>query len=221
MASPLSVLKKLGELFQTKGFYLAVLFSLTRITLGFVCAAAVGCALGALAYKSELARVLLRPFMAVVKATPVASFIILALIMTGSENLSALISFLMVLPVFYSNILSGLSSVEPERFEAAEVFGMARGDRFRFIFMPYVTPYFSSACSIGLGMAWKSGVAAEVIGLAAGSMGEKLYEAKIYLDTAELFAYTTIIILISLLLERFSLRLVRAAEASLLKNRYI
>ena len=139
--------------------------------------------------------------MGAVKAAPVASFVVLALLLVGSKNLSVLISFLMVLPVFYTNILTGLSSVEPERFEAADVFGMLRRDRFRFIYLPYVTPFALSACEVGIGIAWKAGVSAEVIGIAAGSIGEKIYEAKLYLDTAQLFAYTLVVILISLFFE--------------------
>lgn len=216
LASPVTVAKKLWELMGTLEFYLTLGRSLLNIVIGFLCAAVVGSALGALSYKSGAAKVLLRPYISVIKATPVASFIILVLILWGSRSLSAIISFLMVLPVFYTNVLGGLNSVESERFEAAEVFGMARSDRFRFIYLPYLLPHFTAACSVGLGMAWKSGVAAEVVGLAAGSIGEKLYEAKLYLDTAELFAYTAAGVLLSIALERLTLSVIKLFERKMI-----
>ena len=201
LASPIQVLQCLYGLLGTRQFYETVGFSLLRIGEGFLIAAVIGSALAYAAYKLRLVKTLLKPLMGAVKAAPVASFVVLALLLVGSKNLSVLISFLMVLPVFYTNILTGLSSVEPERFEAADVFGMLRRDRFRFIYLPYVTPFALSACEVGIGIAWKAGVSAEVIGIAAGSIGEKIYEAKLYLDTAQLFAYTLVVILISLFFE--------------------
>lgn len=219
LASPHTVLKKLWELGKTADFYSSLANTLFNILMGFVAAAAAGSALGALSAKSRAAKTLLRPYISVIKATPVASFIILVLILAGSRSLSAIISFLMVLPIFYTNVLEGISSVAPERFEAARVFGMAARDRFRFIYMPYVLPHFSSACGVGLGMAWKSGVAAEVVGLSAGSVGERLYESKLYLDTAELFAYTAAVVLLSLALERLAKLALKAFERAMIKDR--
>lgn len=212
LASPAVVLSTLWRLLGEGEFYSAVGFSFCRIGLGFLSGMLIGTGLGVLAYKLPLTETLLRPLMGAVKAAPVASFVVLALLLTGSGYLSALISFLMVMPVFYSNILAGLKSVEPEQFEAAEVFGMVNSDRFRFIYLPYVAPFFSGACEVGIGTAWKAGVSAEVIGIAAGSVGEKIYDAKIYLETAELFAYTLTIIVISLLLERLAVLLIRLLE---------
>lgn len=215
LASPIQVLKTLYGLSRSPEFYGTILFSFLRIGVGFFSAAVVGSLLATLAYKLSFLETLLRPFIGVVKAAPVASFTVLALLLLGSKNLSVLISFLMVLPVFYSNILTALQSVEPERFEAADVFGMIRSDRFRFIYLPYVAPLVCSSCEIGIGIAWKAGVSAEVIGIAAGSIGEKIYESKLFLNTAELFTYTLVVIVFSLGLERLICALVRYVEKKL------
>ena len=58
-------------------------------------------------------------------------------------------------------------------------------------------------------MSWKAGVAAEVIGVVGGSIGEKLYEAKIYLQTGDLLAWTVVIVALSALFERAVLALLR------------
>ena len=53
--------------------------------------------------------------------------------------------------------------------------------------MPQVLPYFRSAVSAALGLCWKAGTAAEVIGLSGGTIGERLYTAKVYFQTPDLF----------------------------------
>ena len=140
--------------------------------------------------------------MQLVKATPVASFIILALLWVRSKNLSILISFLMVLPVVYSSILEGLSNLDWQLGEMARVFRIPWGRRVRCIWLPQIWPYLIQSCRVGLGICWKSGVAAEVIGLPSGSLGDALYQAKIYLQTDDLFAWTFVIVCASALFEQ-------------------
>ena len=217
LVSPLSVAKELLRLMGNAEFYGTVGFSFARITLGIVLAMLFGTALSVAAYKLPFVQTLLRPLMGAVKAAPVASFVVIALLAVGSRNLSALITFMMVLPVFYTSLLTGMKSVDSERFEAAAVFGMLNRDRFRFIYLPYVTPHFASACEVGIGIAWKAGVSAEVIGITAGSIGGRLYDAKLNLETPTLFAYTFVVILISLVLERLAKRLIVYIEHRLEK----
>ena len=91
----------------------------------------------------------------------------------------------------------------------AVVFRMPVWRKIRFIYLPALVPYLVSGCRIALGMSWKSGAAAEVIGLPEHSIGEHLYMAKIYLETADLFAWTLVIVLVSLAFERAFLALLR------------
>ena len=131
-----------------------------------------------------------------VKATPVASFIILALVWVRGSSLSVLISFLMVLPVLYGAVRTGIRAADPQLLEMAKVFRLPLGRRLRAVWLPAVLPAFRQGCSVALGICWKSGVAAEVIGLPNGSIGDALYRAKITLSTGELFAWTFVIILL-------------------------
>ncbi|MEA5050513.1 MAG: ABC transporter permease subunit [Oscillospiraceae bacterium] len=202
LPSPADVAKTFASLLAQPAFYAAVGNSFARITLGFLLAVAAGVLLAALAARFRTAKALLAPLMSVVKATPVASFIILALILVTSARLSTLIAFLMALPVIYTNTLTGVESIDRTMFDAANVFGMTRATRLHHIYFPEVFPYFRAACAIALGMSWKAGVAAEVIGIASGTVGEKLYESKIYLDIPALFSYTVAVVLISLLCEK-------------------
>ena len=149
--------------------------------------------------------------MQLVKATPVASFIILALVWVSGSSLSVLISFLMVLPVLYGAVRTGIESVDVQLLEMAKVFRLPLGKRLRAIWLPEVLPAFRQGCSVALGICWKSGVAAEVIGLPDGSIGDALYRAKITLSTGELFAWTFVIIVLSNVFEKLFMALLDRA----------
>ena len=211
LASPVQALGRLIALAATAEFWRAVAFSSLRILGGFFLSCVLAVALAALAARLRWVRELLSPLVAVVKAVPVVSFIILALIFFSSENLSLLISALMVFPPVYLNVLEGIGRTDVQLLEMARVFRVPLSRQLRGIYLPAVLPYFRSAVSLGLGLCWKSGAAAEVIGLPAGSIGEALYTAKVYFQTGDLFAWTAVIVTISVLFERLFLRLVDAA----------
>lgn len=211
LVSPFRVLCRLGQLIWTASFWKTVGFTLSRIASGFFLAAASGVLLAAVASRYSRIRELLAPVMLAVRSVPVASFIILALIWFSSENLSVLISFLMVLPVIYVNVLGGIRCVDRQLLEMAQVFRILKIRVVRYIYVPQVIPYFYTACSVSLGMCWKAGVAAEVIGMPKGSVGERLQQAKVYLDTPDLFAWTLVIVAASLVFEKAVLSVVRRA----------
>ena len=207
IVSPVRAVRTLLSFLGKGSFYRAVGFTLTRILAGFLLGFAVGIPLALLSRRFSAVRILLSPLMHAVRATPVASFVILALVFIRARRLSVFISFLMVLPVAYSNLLAGLDSADQALLEMARVFRVSRLRQLREIELPAAYPALLSACELSLGMCWKAGVAAEVIGLPDGSIGEALYQAKIFFSTPELFAWTLAIILISLLLEKAVMRI--------------
>ena len=216
LVSPLQALHTLLGLLPRKEFWQRVCFSSGRILLGFALGTVISAVLAAAAESCPAAETLLAPVMQLVKATPVASFIILALVWVRGSSLSVLISFLMVLPVMYSAVRTGIESADPQLLEMAQVFRLPLGRRLRAVWLPAVLPAFRQGCSVALGICWKSGVAAEVIGLPDGSIGDALYRAKITLSTGELFAWTFVIILLSVGFEKLFLALLRRAEKALL-----
>ena len=210
LVTPLEVVRRLFTLVGKSGFWKTLLFSFSRIVLGFAIAFAAGCLLGVLSGKWPLLETLLWPYVITIKTVPVASFIIISLIFFSARQLSTFISFLMVFPVIYSNVLEGIRSTDKDLMEMAQVFRIGWWRRLGYIYLPHLKPFLFSACSVALGMSWKSGVAAEVIGVAAGSIGEKLYESKIYFLTEDLLAWTVVIVLVSVLFEKLFLQLMRA-----------
>lgn len=209
LASPADVLLRLFSIWREPDFFSSVLFSFVRICAGFLLGFFTGVLLAILSGRFRAAAALLQPVMATIKSVPVASFIILALIWLNSSQLSVFISFLMVLPVIYNNVLSGIRSIDPKLLQMADVFRISWWKRFVYIWLPAIRPHLMAACSTALGLAWKSGIAAEVIGIPSGSIGEMLYSAKIYLNTVDLFTWTVIIVAISMLFEKLFMMLLR------------
>ncbi len=191
----------------TEEFWRTIFSSFFRIAGGFTGAFLAGILTAALASCFSLLKEFLEPPVALLQSVPVASFVILALIWIGSENLSVLITCLVVFPVIYRNVLEGIRQTDRKMLEMAQVFRMSVWKKIWYLYRPAVMPYLLAGCRISLGMAWKSGVAAEVIGVPDHSIGEKLYMAKIYLSTAELFAWTFVIIVVSWIFERLFLQM--------------
>jgi len=142
---------------------------------------------------------------AAVKAVPVVSFIILTLIFFDARNLSVFIAGLMVFPPVYLNVRAGIAGADRQLLEMARVFRVPWRRMVWNVYVPVALPYFRSAAALGLGLCWKSGIAAEVIGLPAGTIGERLYTAKIYFETPDLFAWTAVIVAVSVGFEKLFL----------------
>ena len=202
LASPLSVGRELASLVPTAAFWQSIGFSLSRMAAGFFAAFAIGLALAAAAYRLEGVDIFLRPVMAVIKAAPVASYIIICLIIMPVKSLSTIIALTMALPIIYSNVLEGLRSTDQKLLQMAKAFEMSALRRVLYIYFPQLTPFLLTACSLALGLCWKAGIAAEVIGLPLGSIGEKLYQAKIFVDTKGVLAWTVVVIAISFAFEK-------------------
>ena len=161
-----------------------------------------GTALAILSYRFRVVEVFLWPYISIIKATPVASFVILCLIWMSSASLPVFIAFLMSVPIIYTNMLQGFKSTDAKMLEMAEIFRFSFGKKLLYIYFPQVKSHFVSACSVSLGLSWKAGIAAEIIGIPDGSMGEMLYNAKLYLATADLFSWTVTIVIVSILFEK-------------------
>lgn len=197
LVGPVETVMALIRLAGTAEFWTSISATFVRIVSGLVLGCAAGILLALLAYRKRLTREILAPFIGALKTIPIASFIILALIWIGNGNVSMFISFLVVLPMLYLNTLEGLDSLDPQLLEMADVFRIPLLSRIRYIYLPGVYPFMISGLRLALGMSWKSGVAAEVIGQPRQSIGNHFYLSKIHLDTAELLAWTVAVIVVS------------------------
>mgnify|MGYP004464090191 CR=1 FL=1 len=211
MVSPVATGKRLIQLLPKVYFWNTVLCSVERIMGGFLLGALAGTTMAVLAYRYRKIEELCCPMVCVMKSTPVASVIILLLMWMSSGNLSVGIVFLMTFPILYTNVLEGLQQMDPKLTELAEVFELPKWVRVRWLAIPQLLPYVRAGCVLGIGLAWKAGTAAEVIGISGGTIGEKLYQAKIYLETADLLAWTVMILVLSYVFEKLFLRMLDMA----------
>lgn len=201
LPTPLVVAKRLGELIVTSNFWRYTLRSLLRVLGGIVLGVGIAVIVAALTAAFRPAELLLSPLITVIKTTPVASFIILAMLWISDDILPVFISFLMVFPVVWANLHTALRAIPTSYHELASVYRLPLWRRIRRIYAPHALPYFLSACKSSLGLAWKAGIAAEVIALPALSIGKQLNESKLYLETTDLFAWTVVVVVLSLVLE--------------------
>lgn len=202
LPSPLSTAVRLGELVLTASFWASVGRSTVRILGGFALGCTGGVALAIPAAACPHVRELFYPAVATVKAIPVASFVILSLVWLRADSLAVFIAFLMALPPVYLGTLEGIGNADAQLLEMARVFRVPFWRRVTGIYLPAALPAFRTAVSLSTGLCWKAGVAAEVIGLPRGSLGGRLYHAKVYFLTADLFAWTAVIIALSACWER-------------------
>jgi len=202
MPSPWETFVALSGLVITDIFWLSVAFTFLRVVLGVVISFALGILLAFLAMRSAFLEQLLRPVVAAAKATPVMSIIMLALVWFTSSFVPIFSCVLLCFPIFYTNTLAGLKSVDKQLLEMASVFSVSRRRVITGIVVPSVIPHIYSALAVCLGFSWKSVVAAEVLSSPKYALGYQLYRTKLYLDTPSLFAWTLAIVVISLIVEK-------------------
>ena len=205
--SPPLVVRTLLELVVTGAFWRYTALTLLRITLGLLLGIVLGILTALLTNRFSWLHALLAPAVRVVRATPVASFIILVLLWVANGRVPIVISALVVLPVIWESTAAGLRSVDRDLLEFARAYRLTRLDTWRRIVIPSMLPQLAAAVCTAIGLAWKSGVAAEVLCLPKAAVGTQVYFSKLYLDTPALFAWTLIVVALSLTVERIARRL--------------
>lgn len=210
LAGPLDALQALVRLIPTPDFWGEVWFSFARIALGTILGYVLAIALAAGAHASQAVRTLIAPALSAIKGTPVACVVVVLLIWFGSRNVSAIAVFLMALPGVYFPVLKGLDQLDCGMRELFWVHRADRRHRLLAFALPGVLPYLTAASATVLPMSWKAGVAAELIGVPDGSIGERIYQAKLLLETADLFAWTIVVVVVAWAFERALLAGMRA-----------
>lgn len=202
--SPLQVILRLSELAVMPLFWKSALMSLLRIFTGFLAGALAGILLALATAYCRMADWILTPAIRLIRATPVASFIILLLLWLAKGKVPGVVSGIMVMPVIWESVSAGLGDADAGLMEMASAYALGRFKTFRYVIWPAVKPHLTAGISTSLGLAWKAGVAAEVLCLPHHAIGSQIYYAKLYLDTASLFAWTAVVLVLSGILEKLA-----------------
>lgn len=200
--SPSEVFTRFITLAKTSEFWLSAVFSLVRITVGWALGVAAGTVFAFVTKKISLLDAAFSPAISIVKATPVASFILIAYFWMNKQTIPTFISFLMVLPIVWGNVSQGIDSIPKGFEELSRIYALPFAKRLKKVDFPAVRPFFFAACKTTLGLAWKAGIAAEVLCQPDTSIGSNLWASKVYIETVDLFVWTAVVVILSVVLEK-------------------
>lgn len=217
--SPVAVVVRLGNLAVTGSFWIKTLISVLRVLFGFITGCILGTLLAVISSASEWAEAVITPFIRMLRSTPVTSFIILVMLWISYDFVPVFIAGLMVAPVMFMNLKEGISETDKGLLEVARVFRFGRKKIVRTVYIPSVKPYFVSGAVTSLGLAWKAGIAAEVICLPSAAIGREMYYSKLYLETPDLFAWTVAVVLLSYIFEKLLGGLMQSAKLEKEENK--
>lgn len=201
LPSPYRVLVRLGELIVTADFWSSIFFSILRVVIGIAVALFVGTLLSVITSRWRPLYHVVAPFITVIRSTPVASFILLFWLWLGSDKLPAVIGLLMVFPIAWSAASDAITALNKDLAEVCTVYRFSFFKKLIYFYIPSFFPYFLSASKTSIGLAWKAAVAAETLVVSPHSIGRHLFDTKITLETPELFAWTLVVIILSLAIE--------------------
>lgn len=199
---PHQVIVKLFKLLFTKSFYISTAASLIRIVISTLLAVAVGVLSAIICSKFDFLNDLLKPLLATIKSVPVTVFVFILYLLI-LDFTSMLITFLMVFPIMFSNVYEGLKSIDKDLLEVCNLYKLPLKKRFKALYLPTVMPYFVSALTSAVGLAWKAGIAAEALCPPDNSMGLHISFAKQNIENDELFAWALTLVAVNLIFELF------------------
>lgn len=201
LPSPAAVFSRFVSLLPLPAFWLSLWGTLLRTLAAYGLGILAAVLLAALCCRFRAADALLSPLLSAVRATPVTSFIVLALVWLSSARVPVLTGFLMTLPVVHAALVTAVRGIDPKLLEMARMYRLGPAGVLWHVAVPAAAPAFVDSCLSAIGLCWKAVVAAEVIGVPKLAVGSRLYEAKIYLETDALLAWTATIVLVSVCLE--------------------
>lgn len=202
LPSPFQVLKSLVLLMGKFYFWKSVLSSVIRVIIGILLSVIIGIVFGLTAGLNKFVEELLEPVVITVKATPVISIIIIALVWFNSSNVVIFTAILICFPIVYTNVLQGIKSIDKSLIQMANVFKVKRKYVLKDIYLPSIKNYIVSGILMCMGIGWKVSVASEVLSIPRYSIGLNLLSAKTTLETSELFAWTIVVVILSFMFEK-------------------
>ena len=189
--------------------FLLILGTISRVVLALIIGFILGALLGYLSYKFESFALIITPMLSIIKSTPIASIIILFWFVIDGYSLPILVSVLMILPLVCENVTAGFRAIDPKLIEVCSVFDLSPITRFRILIFPSVVRYVAPVLITSIGITWKAEVAAEIIGYVSNSIGSAINDARSSFISRDVFAWTVIIIILSMLLEQLTKYLLR------------
>lgn len=218
VASPIKVAERLIAFLPDGEFWLSVWNSFLGVFRGYIIGVFLGVLLGISTALSDILHTLFKPFLTAVKTTPVVSFIILALVWLPKMRVPVFITVLMVMPIVWANIASGIRNTDRKLLEMASAYDFSFKSKLKLIYLPSALPSFFAACETAVGLGWKAGIAAEVLCTPDNTIGMNLKNSQVYIETADLFAWTAAVIILSLVLEKLLVAVMKYVSRNIMRK---
>jgi len=201
LPSPEVTLSKLWLVINSDNFWPSVGATLARGLIGFLISCCLGIMLGFAAGFSTPIFWLLHPWVTVIRTTPVMSIVILAIIWFRTDIVPIFVTFLMIFPIIYGNVVAGIKNVDRQLLEMAKMYRVKVRRIIFELYFPSILPYMLAGASNAMGITWKVIIAAEILSQPFYAIGTNLMIAKIDLETAQVLAWTVVAIVISFIFE--------------------
>lgn len=208
LAGPIDVITSLCQMAFSISFWVTIGLSLLRITIGFLIASFIGCGIAFLSYKFKLFHDFINPLIQLMKSAPIVCFIVLLLLWVGTNFVDIITIIITVTPVYFFAIYEACQNRDINIINMLKVYKVNGPTSWRIFEWPNALPYFNQATKTGIGLAWKSGVTAQMIGAVRYTIGEGVFNSKLYLDSAQLLVWMFIVILLGWVCEKIIILLI-------------
>ena len=185
------------KIIRSQNFIIIVTATLTRVIIGFLISFISALILGILSGFFKPIYYLLRPVIVIQKATPTMAIILIAIIWLKAELAPILVGFLIIFPIIYSTVIQGIESVDVKLIEMSKVYKLSRLTVMKDIYIPSIKSSLMSIASSTIGLNLKVIIAAEVLSQPSVSIGTSFQIEKANLNTAGVFAWALISIIIA------------------------
>lgn len=215
LPSPFEVFSSMGSLVKTKAFWQAFAHTFLRVIISFAITVVLGTALGIAAGFSKFLRDFFELPLAIIRATPVVAFILIALFWFKSGTVPVFVSVLMTLPIMTTAVANGFSKADEKLMGMAKVFCLSKSQIFKYIQFPSLVPFLLNGMVSSFGLTWKVVAAGEVLSLPKYAAGTMLQKAQVHLETSTVIAVAIILVLVSFILEQLFMSVVKRFSSTL------
>lgn len=212
LPSPFATFKSLFDLMFDKVTYITILYSTYRTLTGFLISTFFGVLLGFVCGMNKSIYNLLNPLVSIIRTVPVMSIIIIAIMWFKDTNVPVFVAFLMCFPIIWTNTIQGIDSADNKLLQMCKIYNIKKIRVIKSVYFYSALPYIKAGMVSALGISWKVTSAAEVLSLPKYSIGRFLYDSKVYLEIPDLFAWTIIIVLLSILFEKLLKKIFKAGR---------
>lgn len=171
-----------------------------RLIIGFGIGSILGIVLATVTASSRFFYIVLAPLRLIIKSTPVLSFVLILLVSLYSNIVPIAVCAIMVTPMLWATTETAILSIDPKLTEMGKIYYKPIR-RIFLVDVPQMFPQIATSAVTALGFAWKAVITAEVLSLPRFAVGNRMYLSKLYLETPDMFAWTLLVIALSLCLE--------------------